>query len=179
MNPEIYEKAVKRENNPSRIMAKILTAIGYVCFELAWIAWIVKSGFNAGLVALAIISTLLLVSFTWKYFQLVYEYSFVGSTLEVSKIYANKHRKECASLEIKDALVIGTAVEENISRIKNREISETIYAISSDKAENIWFILFEDSSTEELKCVFFEADERSLGIIKHYNSQAMRNAAVK
>lgn len=179
MNPEIYEKTVKRENNPSRIMAKILTAVGYVCFDLAWIAWIVKSSFNAGLVALAVISTLLLVSFTWKYFQLVYEYSFVGSTLEVSKIYANKHRKVCASLEIKDALVIGMAVEENIARIKNRDISETIYAVSSDKAENVWFILIEDSDSEELKCVFFEADERSLGIIKHYNGQAMRNAAVK
>ena len=169
---QIYEKAVKRKNDTPRVVAMVMTVIGYVCFDLAWVLGIVKSGFNAGIAVLAVISTVLLVNFTWKYFHLEYEYAFENGTLTVAKIYGKRSRRVEARAEISDGILIAPASAENMARLKGYEADQTLYAISSEKAENIWFALFEERSTQNRTCIFFEADERSIAILRHYNPRA-------
>ena len=173
INPQLYEKVVKREQNSRRVAAMISAVLGYICFDIIWILFIVKTHFNVGLIALAIISTCLLFSFTWKYFLLVYEYSFVGSTFTVSKIYADKIRKEAINIDIKNAVAAAPATEENVARIRSYEITDTLYAISSDKAENVWFILSIEKESKKTVCIYFEPDEQIMRIIRQYNSRIL------
>lgn len=171
-NPQIYEKIVKCENTPSRTVAKICAIAGYICFDLAWIWGIIESGFNIGVIALAIITTAIIINITWKLFMLEYEYSFVGSSFSVAKIYAKSRRRTVAEAEIKDALFVAPATEENLARIAHYEISHTLYAISSDKAENVWFALFDEKEGKKRTCVYFEADDKTVSIFRKYNPHA-------
>ena len=166
---QFYEKVVKKKSTPSRVLAKVLAVIGYIGFDLLWLLGILRTELNFGLIALAIISTVLLVIFTWRFFKLEYEYSFVSGELTVSKIYANRLRRNVFSGDIKDARLIAPATDENIARVEHYDLEKSIHAISSPDFDNIWLCLFELKESQKYICVYFDADERSLRIFKHYN----------
>ena len=171
-NPQIYEKVIKRKNNRSRIMAKLLTVIGYVGFDLLWLLAAIRTKYNIGVLALAVISTVFLVLFTWRFFALEYEYSFVGGELTISKIYARRLRRQVFCEDLANAVMIAPATDENISRIEHLEIESSIHAISSPNAESIWFCLFEQEKTQVRSCIYLDTDERMIRLFKQYNSRS-------
>ena len=171
-NPQIYEKVVKRKNNRSRITAKLLAVLGYVGFDLLWLLAAIRTKYNPAVVALAVISTVFLVIFTWRFFDLEYEYSFVGSELTVSKIYASRLRRQLFCDDLANAVMIAPATDENISRIERFEIEKSVHAISSPNADSIWFCLFEQEKTQIYTCVYLDADERIIKLFRQYNSRS-------
>ena len=166
---QLYEKVVKKKNSPSRILAKAFAVAGYVGFDLLWLVWILRSELTLGLIALAAISTVLLVIFTWRFFMLEYEYSFIDGELTVAKIYANRFRRVAFSADIKDAAIIAPATDENIARISHFDIESSLHAISSPDFEDIWLCLFAKKEGQKYICVYLDADERALRIFRHYN----------
>ena len=168
-NPQIYEKVVKRKNNRSRVMAKILAVAGYVGFDLLWLLAAIRTKYNLGILALAVISTVFLIIFTWRFFALEYEYSFVGSEITVAKIYANRLRRQVLSEDLRNAVMIAPATDENISRLERFEIDKSIHAISSSSYDDIWLCLFEQEKTQVYTCLYIDADERITRIFKQYN----------
>ena len=171
-NPQIYEKVIKRKNNRSRIIAKLLAVVGYVGFDLLWLLAAIRTKYNLGVLALAIISTVFLVIFTWRFFDLEYEYSFVGSEFTVAKIYSSRLRRQLFCEDLSNAVMIAPATDENISRIEGFEIEKSIYAISSPSAENVWLCLFEQEKTQVYTCIYLDADERIIKLFRQYNSRS-------
>ena len=169
---QFYEKVVKKKRSPSRVLAKILAVVGYIGFDLLWLLVILRTELNLGLIALAIISTVFLIIFTWRFFRLEYEYSFVSGELTVAKIYANRIRRTVFSADLKDARLIAPATDENIARICRYDLEKSIHAISSPDFESIWLCLFEMKESQKYICVYLDADERALRIFRHYNSHS-------
>jgi len=65
-------------------------------------------------------------------------------------------------------VMISPATEGYISKADHFEIDKRIVAVSSDAADNIWLAV-SGGKDEVCALVFFEADERSLAILKGIN----------
>ena len=87
----------------------------------------------------------------------------------IAKIYGKKKRKLLIETEIKTLLAIAPATDENIADAERRfEIEDRIVAVSNEQAENIWFVLT-GGKDEKRILIFFEADDRSLTMLKSIN----------
>ena len=118
-----------------------------------------------------LLATALLVIPTWKYLFLEYEYSFWYGRFGIAKIYGKKKRKAVIDTEIKDLLIIAPATEEYIARAERFDIDSRVIAVSHESADNIWLTV--TGGKDELRIlIFFEADERSLAMLKASNPLA-------
>ena len=168
-NGSTYERTVKVKNKGSYLAKKITVIMAYVLFFSVWLAAAMSNAKSfIPILTAGILSTLLVVSFTWKYLFLEYEYSFWYGNMSIAKIYAKRKRKNVLSTEIKDLLIIAPANEENIHKANRFEPEETLMAISSESADDIWLTVT-GGKDEKRVLIFFEADERSLDMLKKAN----------
>ncbi len=187
-NSQFYEKIVKVPNKGKQLAKKISLAMSYLLFFSIWLG---AAGYNAindinsivkylnegkgtmsftfiFIFAAGILTTLMLFLITWKYVQLEYEYSFSCGTVSFAKIYGKKKRKILVESEMKELLIIAPATEEYINKAEHFEIDERVIAVSTEKADNIWLVVT-GGKDEKRILVFFEADERSLAVLKSAN----------
>lgn len=168
-NSQTYEKIVKVKNTGRALAKKISAIMGY-CLFLSF--WITAAVFNATrlipLLTLGALSTCIIVLLTWKYLRLEYEYSFWYGRMGIAKIYGKCKRKALIETEIRDLLIIAPATEENISRTQRFDIEDRIAAVSCESADDIWLAVT-GGKDERRILIFFEADERSLSILKTFN----------
>ena len=78
--------------------------------------------------------------------------------------------------DIKTLTMIAPATKENIAKAEHFRPDACIYAVSHDGAEDIWLILTGDEDKKRF-LLFFEADERSLDILKSSNMVAFSKKA--
>ena len=168
-NTQTYEKSVKVKSKGSHLAKKITIIMAYILFLSFWIAAAMNNAERFVLILTAgILSTLLIVILTWKYLYVEYEYSFWYGNMSIAKIYAKRKRKSVISTEMKDLLIIAPADDENVQRASRFEPEETIMAVSSEDADGIWLAVT-GGKDEKRVLIFFEADERSLDMLKKAN----------
>ena len=170
-----YEFVVRQRIEGKWLLARVAMITLYVCFVLAWLAF----GFNSigvPLLALIPITTWMLVFFTWRYVAVEYEYSITSGELIFSKIYGNRSRRTCLKLKLRDAVRIAPlANEEEAKRATEYHPEREFSAISSLRAPDVYFMLFEFSSkggerSEKRRAIFyFEATQKTLQICRFYN----------
>lgn len=169
---QTYEKIVKADNTGKRLALKISVILSYIALAVIFLLFALNNpSFLVVILAMGALVVFGVIKFTWKYLQLEYEYSFSYGTLSVSKIYGKRTRRQVAEGEIKSLLMVAPATEENIEKAERLEAEERVLAVSSERAENIWLALTGDKD-EKRVLIFFEADERSLGILKSVNPYA-------
>lgn len=168
---QLYEKIVKVKN--SRQRAKLICAIlGYAIFLFVWILIGISNPESSILIFIGgILSDLLLILITSKYLFLEFEYSFCMNTLTIAKIYGKKKRKQIFETDMSKLIMIAPATEENIEKADSLKPDARIIAVSSEYAENIWLCVTGEEN-EERALVFFEADERSLSILRSCSPSA-------
>ena len=163
---QTYEKVVKQCSEKKQNTNKALAIMGYSVF---FAIWLVIGIFNLDiLVPLAVtgvLCTVALILLTWKYLDVEYEYALWYGSFEVAKIYSKKSRKNLLSAETKELLLIAPATEEYIKKTEHFEIDKQIIATSSTDGENVW-ILVTGGKDEPKILVYFEADERLLGMLR-------------
>jgi hypothetical protein len=145
--------------------------MAYVLFFAFWLASALRNIGNKSFVLILLagaLTTFTLVILTWKYLQLEYEYSFWYGRLSIARIYGKKKRKALIDTDLKDLLIIAPATEEYIARAEHFDIEARIIAVSSESAENIWLAVT-GGEDERRVLIFFEADERSLNMLKTAN----------
>lgn len=164
-NSQFYEKVVKVRN--SKQTAKFISGILlYVLYMFIWIFMGILNPKSSILIFSAgILSCLLIILITWKYFFLEYEYSFCQNTLSISKIYGKRKRKALLDINMQTLIFIASATDESIQKAEHFNPTQRIIAVSNEAAENIW-LLVTDEENEPRTLVFIEADERALGILK-------------
>lgn len=141
----------------------------YILFFAVWLAAALHDAkMLVPLLLTGILCTALLVLISRKYLSLEYEYSFWYGNLSVAKIYSKRKRKAVLSADIKDLLIIAPVSEDNIRRAQGFEPEKTVLALSSEQAEDIWLTVT-GGKDEKRILLFFEADERSLAILKKSN----------
>jgi hypothetical protein len=168
-NSRTYEKIVKVALRGKQT-AKIMSIIGaYAVFFAIWLlAALSTPSVFLPIIVTGALCTLLLVLVTRKYLSLEYEYSFWYGQLTVSKIYGKRSRKTVVSADMKDMLMIAPATEEYIAKAEHFSPDRRIIAVSSEQAENIWLLVSGGEDQPNI-LIFFEADDRSLNILRSAN----------
>jgi len=167
-----YERVVKASNTGKRFALTVSVILSYIAVGLIFLLAALSDLNNAlPIAAIGALITFGIVKLTWKYLRLEYEYSFSYGTLCVAKIYGKRTRKQLVEADIKSLVMVAPATQENIDKAERLEAEERVIAVSSESAENIWLALTGDKD-EKRVLVFFDADERSLGILKSLNPYA-------
>ncbi len=124
------------------------------------------------------LATWMLVFFTWRYVSIEYEYTVVSGRVTFCKIYGGRSRKKMLEFMIKDAEVIAPLDDVGRSKIKDFAPEHSYSALSSEDAEDGYFMLFEDDKNG--RCVFyFEATSHMQKICRYYNPRATVMARVR
>ena len=168
-NSQTYDKLVEVSTEGKARTKKMLAVIGYALFFSIWIIFALNNPEVLIPVIIAgVLCTALLMVVSWKYLNVEYEYSIWYGSFELAKIYAKSKRKNLVSAEIKEFLLIAPATEEYVNKAYHFEPSNIFNAISSKDAENVW-IFVTGGKDMPRNLVFFEADERSLAMLKQAN----------
>jgi len=161
-----YERLIKRKSEGKILLFKILLIAGYFLFAIVCSALIVfLADANIYLFILAAILDACFYFFTWKLVNVEYEYAFIGGSFYLSKIYGKSFRKELFESDLSLATAVAPYEGQYKKDIQNKDISKEFKAISSVKARDIWFMLFEKENGDRT-VIIFEADERSLKLIR-------------
>jgi hypothetical protein len=165
-NTQTYDKLIKVSDEGKIRLKKILAVIGYALFFSVWIILALRTPEAlVPIIVAGILCTAILILFSWKYFDVEYEYSIWYGSFDLAKIFSKKKRKELLSADIKEMLLIAPATEEYIGRAHHLDPKDIIYATSSKDAENVW--LFVSGGEDKPRIlVFFEADERALSMLR-------------
>ena len=164
-----YEYVVAKEIEGSYAVKRVLALIGYFLFGILEFIVVYASKLFV-LFAFAPVTIWMLVYFTWPYFSVEHEYAMIGGNITFSEIYGGRRRKEKFSIRISSFDVIAPYDNEYRKEIAAYKATVEYNAFSSDKnPSSPYFALFTDEKGK--KCVFFfEATNRTLRILKYYNT---------
>ena len=170
-NSQFYEKVVK-VGGSRKVIAKRISV--FMCYALILLIFVVLGVFNyrnfgGPFIFLGIAVDAAIIVLTWKYLYLEYEYSFECGMMTVSKIYGKRKRKTVFEAEIKKMVMIAPATDAYIAKSEHFSPQKRILAVSNENADNIWLAVTGDDEDSHVM-VFFEADDRSLAILKSINT---------
>lgn len=172
-----YEFAVDQKIEGKWLAARIALIVFYVAVAVG----ILLAGFGTRifvpLIALTPVLIWILVFMTWRLVSVEYEYSITSGILTFCKIYGNRSRRVILELDLRQASRIAPLDNEvEAAKAKAWHPEHEFSAISSLKAPDIYFILFEHEDRrqkEKRRTVFyFEATNRALQICRFYNPSA-------
>ena len=162
-----YERLTKKKTEGKLLLAKTGLIACYVLFAVIGVllAILLADGHPALLLLVAVLDFCLWL-FTWKLVNIEYEYAFICNTFYLSKIFAKSARKEIFECELSRAITVAPYSRQYKLDAERQAPQRIISALSSKKAEDVWFILFENERGMRT-LVLFEADERSLKCLRH------------
>ena len=168
---QTYERIVPRICVGKYLAIRFVAYLGYVCFALLWVAPIIRSLFQPTLIALAVLTTVILVLITKKYLHVEYEYSFVEDMLTVSKIFGKRRRKTVMEIHLKKMLLVSFATDEAMEDATRYDPTTQIDVRSSPESENALLIVWsEDSDTRVL--LLLESDEQTVAFFRRHAPHA-------
>ncbi len=174
-----YEFAVRQRIEGKWRLARICMICFYVLFVAAWLVFGLTTQIFVPLLALIPVSTWMLVFITWRYVSVEYEYSITAGELTFCKIYGGRSRSKKLTFKLRDAVRIAPLVDEQEAAKATAYHPEREFsAISSLRADDIYFILFEYAFRESGKqqkrraIFYFEATAKALQICRFYNASA-------
>lgn len=168
-----YEKIIKRRVSDKLLFARIGLIFSYILFAVIGVllSILIADGHPALLLLVVILDFCLFLT-TWRLVNIEYEYAFTSGSFYLSKILGKSTRREIFESEISRAVTIAPYEGHYKLDAQRQEPQKIICAISSKKAADIWFMLFEGESGIK-SMIIFEADERALKCLKHYNPRAI------
>lgn len=172
MEGQTYEKIIRQKAIGRELIPRLVL---FLCY-LGWIALgvlvLTRVKFSPALFVLFLALTVALITFTWKYVQVEYEYSIYSGSFFLAKIYGKKKRKELLELDLKQVKLIAPRTEEMLEKANALQPKEIVWAVSSPKSKDLWMIVY-PMGEKENALLFFEADERSIAILRKENPRAV------
>ena len=172
-----YEFVVKQKIEGKWLVARIGLICLYVIYVIAFLVAGLLARIIVPLLALIPISLCILIFVTWRYVNVEYEYSITSGVLTFTKIFGGRSRKRILELAIRNAVRIAPLENSaEADRATHYHPEREFSAISSLKAPDIYFILFEldaDSNKDKRRAILYlEATHKTLQIFKYYNASA-------
>ena len=166
-----FEYAIAEQQNKGLTLRRIALIAVYVL----WSVVCILIGLLASqlLISVALLACTLwpIISFSWRYTKIEYEYSFFGGVLTVSRILGGKSRRVLCEVDIKGLSAVYPCDDEYIARAEQFGASKTIMAASSVDAENLCVALWCDENDAKY-ALYFEPNERAVRIMKNENYTA-------
>ncbi len=169
VNYDVREKG----NKKTRLM-KIALILGYILFAVLYCCTFLGVFFSLKIpMLIAILPVLIWIIsfFTWRYTQIEYEYIIVDGEMRMMKIYGDKNMRLLCKTRVSGMTKIAPYSGEY--RVYADKIPEEnrVYGVSSMDSPDIYFGIFNEDGKE--CALFFEATEKTLKVIKHYNSEVV------
>ena len=158
---------------PKKKKLQVLLIIGYVFYILVPLFFVttVAKPFLP-LYAIVPLTLCIVVLLTWPMTNPEYEYSMTSGILTFAVIYGGRRRKKQFEAKIKDMAAIAPYSKMYSDKIAEYDPAKSYEGVSSLDAEGVYFALFENEKGE--KCVYyFEATDRALKILRHYNPKTV------
>lgn len=171
MESQNYERLLSQSFTGGSLRSRILLILAYLVWLSIWFVILIRTAFSPALLVLALALTVFFVIVSWKYVQLEYEYAIYSGSFFVAKIYGKTKRKELLELDLKQALLIAPRIEEYLAKAEQMNPDGVLWAVSSQKAESIWMIVYPHGE-KSTAILFFEADEDILKILRRENPRA-------
>ena len=171
MEGQTYEKLIRQKATGKELIPSLVLILCYVAWIGIGILVLTRVKFTPALAVLFLALTVLLIVITWKYVQVEYEYAIYSGSFFVAKIYGKKKRKELLEIDLKQAKLIAPRNEEYLEKADALNPQEIFFAVSSPKSDALWMIVYPISEKANA-LLFFEADERSIAILRKENPRA-------
>ena len=174
-----YEKLIQKKTEGKLLLSKISLVILYVVFAVVCVLLIIFPGkANPLLFVLAALIEWILIKFTWRLTQIEYEYAIFDGIFVLSKILGKSSRRDIFESKLSEATKVAPYAEQYIIELNTKKVERIIKAISSENADNVWFILFEKENGDAA-VILFEADEKSLKLIRRSCHRAVAREKLK
>ncbi|MBQ8552146.1 MAG: hypothetical protein IJ428_04955 [Clostridia bacterium] len=159
---------VKKKVEGKYKIARILMVCGYVAFALSYFMFFVSMNILP-VIALLPVFTWIITFFTWRYVSIEYEYYILDGEFRLLEVFGSKSMRELCRVRISAMEMI--APYKGSAKIKANAVDESarIYGVSTMENPDIYFAIFNDKDGTK-RVVFFEATEKTLKVIKYYNS---------
>ena len=165
MNTQLYEKIVKVKT-PKQTAKLVCAILFYILYIAVWFfIGLLNPKSIIFIFTLGILTALIIILISWKYFFLEYEYNFCLSSLTVAKIYGKRKRKVIIEIDISKCLTICPVSDEAIKKAENFELKKRIIAVSNESADDIWMLLYNDEDDQK-HLIFIESDARIQSIFR-------------
>ena len=153
-----------------------LARIGMIMLYVGFVLGALLTGISLNILpplALVPVFTWMLVFFTWRYVAVEYEYSITSGELIFSKIFGSRSRRTVLKVMLRDAVRIAPLDDEAeaAKAAAFRPVRE-FWAVSSQNATDVYFMLFEYGNNKEHAVFYFEATQKALQICRFYNPSA-------
>ncbi len=173
-----YEFAVTQKIEGKWLFARIGLIFFYAAYAVGLLLFGMRYSLIAPLLALIPITLWVIIFISWRYVAVDYEYSITSGVLTFSKIFGNRSRRTVLEIKLRDAVRIAPLDNaEHSARATAWHPEREYSAISSLKAADIYFILFEYENPRDRKekrraIFYFEATGKALQICRFYNPSA-------
>ncbi len=165
---------VKEKPNRRNGLIKILLILGYIVFALLYCCTFLGVFFHLNLpmvIAFLPVFLWIMIFFTWRYTQVEYEYIISDGEMRMMKIYGGKSMRLLFRTRISSMNLIAPYNGEHRAAADKIPAENRICCVSSMSSPDIYFGIFREDSKE--RAVFFEATEKTLRVIKYYNSEVV------
>ena len=169
---ETYEYVVGQKKTGKQTVRKIILVIVYILYMMTLLAIGMLTRLAAPLLALAPLTLVVIIFFTWRYVNIEYEYSITSGEVTVSRILGGRSRKEMVEFRLRDCSMIAPLGDRMWKERAELFGAEQVWsALSSDDAPDAYFAAFENEKGKK-GILYFEATERALKICRFYNPSA-------
>ncbi len=110
----------------------------------------------------------LLVWYVWRFVSPEYEYTLLGSEMDVDVIYGQRTRKHLCTLDLKQASKIAPYDAAHQALTRTPDIRRTIFAAAALNSEDTYFILFNDPAHKKT-LLFVDAPQKMLDAFRRAN----------
>ena len=164
-----FEYAVDAKVEGKLLRNRILLIIGYVLYAIGFMVLVFASKLLP-LGAFVVVTTAIIVFFTWRYVNIEYEYTIVKGEMTFSKIFGRRSRRDFLKVRIQDMSHFAPYKDEYKAIADSA--TKKYYAVSSMSSPDVYVGIFKEPKSNETSAVFFEATSGCLRLAKFYNKSA-------
>lgn len=164
-----FEHSVAEKAEGKRKTVKILGRAGLLAVVAAFVVVCFITFPPVAIVAMVLLPVILTL---WKKFNCDFKYVIEGASITFYYVYfASKKPKEILKVIIKDFHEVAPRTAESDAKIKADGYNKVYMFASSSNAVDQYYATFEQNGE---KCVvYFEAVEKSLKLLRYYNSNTI------
>ena len=165
-----FEHSVEEKAEGKRRMIKILGRAGLIGIVVAYVA--ITFIINMPMLAIIAMVMLPVILTLWKRFNCEFKYVIEGASMTFYYVYfASKKPKEILKVTIKDFREVAPRTAESDAKIKAEGYNKVYMFAPSTNSEDQYYATFEQNGE---KCVvYFQAVEKSLKLLRYYNSNTI------
>lgn len=158
---------VKKKVEGKYALKRLLVILGYAVFAAAFVLSFMNS--IPPIIAILPVLTWILIFFTWRFVSIEYEYYILDGEFRMLEVYGAKSARELCCVRISAMKVIAPYRDANKAAADAVDSANRIEGVSSMSSPDIYYGIFADDGKDCV--VFFEATEKTLKVLKYYNSE--------